>query len=288
MPDPIFIIGHWRSGTTYLHKLFSLDPEMYTPTLFDVALPDSCLTSYKFYKPIFRRTVPKLRPMDNVKMSIDEPQEDEYAYYRLTGFSPLERLIFPKTKGYFLLGYQSYLPQSEALVSWEQSVKTFLFKLYLKSGKPIVSKNPFNAMRILELQAMFPNAKFINITRDPFKVVPSTRFMFGIVQEQNALNTNHKYPSMEEVARVLKTFNEKIAEDSKKIRNGNFHQLKFEDLEKNPIEVMRTLYKNMGLEFSENFIVNISKFLEESSGYQKNSFELKKEDEDQISAILFA
>jgi hypothetical protein len=31
--DPVFILGHWRSGTTYLQKLLSLDSRHAYPTL---------------------------------------------------------------------------------------------------------------------------------------------------------------------------------------------------------------------------------------------------------------
>ena len=30
-PPPIFVIGHWRTGTTFLHDLFSVDPESRLP-----------------------------------------------------------------------------------------------------------------------------------------------------------------------------------------------------------------------------------------------------------------
>ena len=28
---PVFVIGHWRTGTTFLHDLFSVDPEPRLP-----------------------------------------------------------------------------------------------------------------------------------------------------------------------------------------------------------------------------------------------------------------
>ena len=37
--DPIFIIGHWRSGTTHLHNLFSQDPQFGSINFLQTALP---------------------------------------------------------------------------------------------------------------------------------------------------------------------------------------------------------------------------------------------------------
>ena len=108
--DPIFIIGHWRTGSTFLHQLMSLDPNLAAPTLFQVAVPDSFLVSYNYYKPIFKTMVGKHRPMDMVKLGMDEPQEDEYAIYRITDCSPLENIVFPKNRNYFLLREGDFMP----------------------------------------------------------------------------------------------------------------------------------------------------------------------------------
>ena len=40
---PVFILGHWRSGTTFLHKLLSLDARHAYPTLFQCIFPNCFL-----------------------------------------------------------------------------------------------------------------------------------------------------------------------------------------------------------------------------------------------------
>ena len=42
---PVFILGHWRQGTTHLHNLLSLDPQFAYPTLFQTLYPRSFLTT---------------------------------------------------------------------------------------------------------------------------------------------------------------------------------------------------------------------------------------------------
>src|SRR2546427_338717 len=37
--DPLFIIGHWRSGTTWLHELLTLDPRHNYPTTYECFFP---------------------------------------------------------------------------------------------------------------------------------------------------------------------------------------------------------------------------------------------------------
>jgi len=286
IPAPVFIIGHWRTGTTLLHKLMSLDPNLKAPTLFDVAIPEGFLSSYKFYKPIMQLMVSRHRPMDMVKMGIDEPQEDEYAIFRMTDFSPLERLIFPSAPGYFLLSCDSFLPEGEKKLEWEKSLLLFFKKLFYSSGKPIVSKNPFNSMRINELRKIFPEARFIHIYRHPFKVIPSTINMFTIVQHQNCLNNNGTKPTLLEVCEVFDKIMTVIRHDLNTVPHEFYQEIKFEDFEVDPIRSLKSLYQSLKLEYSDEFENKAEVYLSEVANYQKNEFHLTENEKNTISNTL--
>ena len=43
MPDPVFILGHWRSGTTLLHGLMAQDDQFAYPRIYQVSNPHSFL-----------------------------------------------------------------------------------------------------------------------------------------------------------------------------------------------------------------------------------------------------
>ncbi len=275
--NPIFIIGHWRTGSTLLHKLMSLDKELAVPTLFEVAEPDSFLTSYIYYKPVMKAMISKHRPMDNVILGMNEPQEDEYAVYRITDFSPLEKLVFPSEKKYFLSDLDSYLPD-EHLEEWEKSIQFFFKKLFFLKKRTIVSKNPFNSLRIRELMKMFPGARFIHITRHPYEVVPSTIHMWNIVQQQNVLNRNAHKPTIGEVSTVLTRMLDVIEEHKTLIPAGHFSEVRFENLEKDSIGEMKRIYSDLGLSFTPEFESAIISFGSEMDQYQKNIFILTDEE----------
>ncbi|MFZ4522884.1 MAG: sulfotransferase family protein [Bacteroidales bacterium] len=272
--DPIFIIGHWRTGSTFLHQLLSLDSNLCTPSLFQVAVPDSFLVSYPYYRPIFKQVVAEHRPMDQVKIGMDEPQEDEYAIYRMTDFSPLENLVFPKSTAYFLNNESRFLPPDDQLDKWKKEVLHFFKKLHFSSGKRIVSKNPFNSFRIKLLYKMFPQAKFINIVRDPFCVVPSTIHMWSILGKQNSLNTDGGLPEYKEVAGFLKRLTDKIEQDGKYFPSGTMAHIRFEELEANPAGVIRNVYRELGLPFTDTLEYRINEFMKQNSTFKKNVFSL--------------
>jgi hypothetical protein len=59
---PIFIIGHWRSGTTHLHNLMSQDPALGWVSMYQAVVPDFSLAGQSWLKPLLTRIVPADRP----------------------------------------------------------------------------------------------------------------------------------------------------------------------------------------------------------------------------------
>ena len=230
--------------------------------------------------------VSRHRPMDMVKMGIDEPQEDEYAIFRMDDYSPLERLIFPESLSYFLMTCDSFLPNDEKRSEWGHALLYFFKKLYFQSGKTIVSKNPFNSLRINELRKIFPEARFIHIYRHPFNVIPSTINMFDIVQRQNCLNKNIAKPTIAEVTKVFDHIMNVIRQDLSCLPPESYHEIKFEDFEADPILSLKSLYRSLKIEFSGEFGISVRNYLSELKTYKKNEFHLTDEEKNYISASL--
>ena len=99
--SPIFLLGHWRSGTTYLHNLFTVDNRFGFFSTFDAYLPGVILGYEKIMKPIVASSIPDKRPMDDVKMDADFPQEDEYAIGAFSPYSYYHGWCFPKNMDFY-------------------------------------------------------------------------------------------------------------------------------------------------------------------------------------------
>lgn len=76
---PIFIIGHWRSGTTYLHNLMTQDPTFGYLSMYQAVVPDCSLIGQNWLRQLLTQIMPIKRPMDNVLWPMEGPQEDEVA-----------------------------------------------------------------------------------------------------------------------------------------------------------------------------------------------------------------
>src|SRR5215203_2398792 len=179
---PVFIVGHWRSGTIYLHNLMSLDRRFCFPTISDVLRP------FDFYpspvEPISRslifRLLPPTRPMDDIPLAPHLPQEEEIATATMGALSFLNCFYFPgRLSEVFAKEVLFHGASADELSKWRESLRYFLTKLgALYPERSLLLKNPAHSARIPHLRALFPGAKFIHIHRHPFDVFRSTRKLY--------------------------------------------------------------------------------------------------------------
>jgi omega-hydroxy-beta-dihydromenaquinone-9 sulfotransferase len=283
--NPVFIVGHWRTGSTFLHQLLDIDPVLFAPKVFHVAQVDSFLVSKDFFEPKMSRIIGTKRPMDNVKIGFNEPQEDEYALLKLTNCSPLEDIIFPKGENYFLDNYEDFMPAKSEKENFVQAFSWFTTRLFIQSGKRIVFKNPFHSLRIPLLNEMFPEAKYIHIYRNPLAVAPSTINMWDIVAKENALKTGWHKPGAEEVAKFYMKLENSLREELAKMPENKYCQVKFEDFEQNPAQTVKNVYAKLGLDIKNDYENKINAYIRNLKNYKKNSYHTEQDEKNKIADI---
>ena len=200
---PIFILGHWRTGTTLLHELLILDCRFGYPNTYQCLDPNHFLLTEALFTRYLRFLVPAHRPMDNMKAGFDRPQEDEFALCMLGQPSPYLTIAFPNNPPQCqnFLDLENVSPG--ALRGWKRTLKQFLKQLTYKTGKRLVLKSPPHTARIKVLSAMFPDALFIHIVRDPYVVYPSTVNLWKTLYRTHGLQ-RPTFAGLEEL--VLTTF----------------------------------------------------------------------------------
>ena len=77
--DPLFILGHWRSGTTFVHNVFACDKHFGYTTTYQTVFPNLMLWGQPFFKKNMAFLMPDKRPTDNMELKVDLPQEEEFA-----------------------------------------------------------------------------------------------------------------------------------------------------------------------------------------------------------------
>ena len=62
--------------------------------------------------------------------------------------------------------------------------------------------------------------------------------------------------------------------DRHNIPDQDYHEVRFEDLDSNPMAVINDIYRGLGIEANEESMVNIARYIEEQKKYQKNTHRL--------------
>lgn len=76
---PVFILGHWRSGTTFVHNVLSCDKHFGYNTTYQTVFPHLMMFGQPFFKKNMSWLMPDKRPTDNMELAVDLPQEEEFA-----------------------------------------------------------------------------------------------------------------------------------------------------------------------------------------------------------------
>jgi omega-hydroxy-beta-dihydromenaquinone-9 sulfotransferase len=247
--DPVFIIGHWRSGTTYLVNLLAKDKQFSFFTIIQTYAPSIFLT----LKPLLEKTIklflPMKRPIDDMALGIDLPQEEEFAVANTIPYSILHMMAFPKNRNKYVKYGLFENPSDSWIKKWKEVYCYLLKKVtYMSGGKRLLLKSPNNTMRIKALLELFPNAKFIHIYRNPYKVCASTIRMYRIMFSVYTLQELAREEEAENFQIDLYTrFYRKFFEEKTFIKNGNLIEFKYEDFIKNPLQHLECIYSYLGL-----------------------------------------
>ena len=276
--DPVFIIGHWRTGTTLLHSMLSRDKQFGFVTNLETYCPHFFLSFRKLTQRFVDFALPETRPMDNVKMGSKETAEEEYALSAYDKYGFYNALIFPKNFAYYSR-YLSFKDCSEKEVQkWKKRYNYFLQKMTLKhNGKRLILKNPANTPRVKHLLAMFPNAKFIHTIRDPYYTFLSTLRFYRKVLPLFALQ---KWEDEKIKEGFIKNYNDMYSvfeKDRELIPKNNIIDVKYEDLTRNPLEIVEGTYETLEIgEFSK--VKNaIKKFVKTQANYKPNIHTISNE-----------
>ena len=272
--DPIFIIGHWRSGTTLLHELMMLDERFTTPNTYQCFAPGHFLVTESFFHRFGGWLLPNRRPIDNVKAGWDRPQEDEFALMNLGAPSPYRRIAFPHTSSVKPEALDITKLNQRDLGRWKKTLYSFLVRLSIKDNRRQVLKSPTHTARIKILLEMFPRAKFIHISRTPYAIFPSTRRLW---QALHATQSLQQKPDPRLDSYILSCFREMqtaFDRDKSTIPAEQYCSIRYEDLVENTIQCMGKVYNELDLDNFENMELALKAQDHELKNYQTNTYKL--------------
>jgi len=269
---PLFILGHWRSGTTLLHNLLARDKNFTYPTLFQVSNPHTFLYRERVISERLENAKLVKRPMDNVKVTPYSPGEDEFALSVLSLCSPVMGWSFPRQEEH----YDRYLTFQEVpkddILCWKEAFIFFLKKLTWRQDRPILLKSPAHTARVNLLLELFPDARFIHVHRNPYTVFQSTRWLYRKGVPLSHLQRPDKKRFEEG---ILRRYNEMYAaffKNRELIPKRQFYEVGFEQLEKNMLDQIAKMYEHLGIPGFRDAEPALQSYAESVANYKKNVY----------------
>lgn len=267
--EPVFIIANPRSGTTYLHRLMSLDEKRFTYTrfLYTFQMTVSFVRFTAFFRwmdertgNLIRKTIDRLDRKvwggwDEVhEMGFDKAEEDEQVFAQAL-MSPGIYIPFP----YLHLIHDNKFLDSEpkevrrsVMDFYESSIRRFVFAT--GKHKTYLAKNVMSTGRFKSLMERFPDARIIYIVRHPYQALPSFVSMCSAMYSWHSPEMPDDAPAKKAWAQLGIDFYKYSREMKSDIPAAQFIELKYDDLIRNPQEEVLKIYRHFGWQPDEVFL----------------------------------
>ncbi len=251
-PEPVFVLGHWRTGTTHLLNLLAQDPQFGCLTTFQAMVPGFCLMASGRGKRWLARSLAKSHPtreIDNMPLDLEAPQEEAFALANLTPSASLHVFTLPRQgleifERYGLLEGLSAAERRE----WVQTYVGVLRKAtFAAQGRRLVLKDPANTGRMRALLELFPRARFVHIVRDPHRVLPSTVGIYRVVLAKAMLQRVSDAEIEELVLAIYERLMKKYLAERALVPSGQLAEVRYEELEERPLAELERIYGELAL-----------------------------------------
>jgi hypothetical protein len=237
---PIFITGLPRSGTTFLHRMIALDPNHYGIPLWKMLRP--------FNQPgaIDLRRIKASWELMNCQqffhgikqkhfLRIDEPEEDIWMM-GLTLQSPIFWILMP------VASYMEWLLGQDRSQCYREYTELLKAQQNKQPGKRLVLKAPDHMAHLDLLISNVPNARIIQLHRDPVECVISLSSLVYSTQSASSRGIN---PTrlVEVNCRMVKHYlrsNEQLRKNP--AISNKILDIQYEELIQSPLAVVKRIY----------------------------------------------
>lgn len=278
-PEPLFLLGFWRSGTTLLHNLLATDPRWGFVTTYQAAMPDVFLAGRRRIRRLLASQLPETRGIDNIPVDFAMPQEEEIALMCASARSPYLSLNFPRTADAALayLFPRERLPPREQR-RWQNEYRRLLQAASLNmDGRPLLLKSPSNTARISALLELFPAARFVYIQRNPYDTLRSYIHLLRLMNHWHALQRADFHQLLRRQVQIYRRMAQTYLQQRRLIPPGRLVEIRYETLEQNQIGTIRHIYDTLALDGYETFAPRLSQYAASIAGFQKNPSHISDE-----------
>lgn len=267
---PVFILGMWRSGTTFLHELLATNKTLLAPNTWQ------CMNSsmHLLNAPPVGKTF--TRPMDGFSVSAESPQEDEFAmlaqgipsvyraFFDPRRFPELERWLQPEA--WLELRAQDWWPR------W----RSFLASVQKGHDQRLLLKSPNHSFRATAILREMPQASLVWVLRDPREVFFSNVKMWKAMIERYALWTLEEAALNSQLnhflVSALRLSSQTLLDVAAKVPRTQLAVVRYEDVVDHPADIVKNISERLRLPWQSVDSEALAKVVSEASSLPRASY----------------
>ncbi len=247
--DPVFVVGTGRSGTSILHELLSLDPTNRTPRTWELLHPGEALGA----------DVATIRRLGHEVHAFWAELQPAYAsMHHNHGEEPNECIFATMLEflsdqwggTYEVPTYSAYLVGADQTEAYRYHRRVLQTLQRRARAERWVLKAPSHLGQLRTLFAVYPDARVVQIHRDPLKSVGSTISLMGTIRsmrcERVDVDALAPWISMGYAMMLDDTIAARAAGD---VPAAQFVDVRYADLVTDPVRTIRRVYDRLGIAF---------------------------------------
>lgn len=266
--QPLFILGVPRSGTTFMHRLFSEDRQFTTTKTWELIFAPTVVQKLFWLgvgrldhwlgTPMYRLLLfveSKLFAKTNQihKTSFFEPEEDEFFLIHTFDSATLY-FLFPDRQAFWKFCYfderVSREQRQKIMTYYKNCIRKHLY--VFGRDKTYMTKNPSMCSKIRSTYETFPDSRVICLVRTPYQSVPSVINLFRhLFKQANGDGDIENIKSLGmEVASYFYDYPMKALAG---YPENQWKIVMFNDLITSPLNTTRRVYDALGYTISDEF-----------------------------------
>ncbi len=283
--QPVFIIAPPRSGTTFLQKMLAQNREAFAPVLmYQTIFPSIFLQKIILGIAGLGRHRDSFLGLlitwmerrffggwDNMhKMRLAQPEEDD-GFFVYTFVTEAIYLLFPYVRLLWGAGFADDLPEPERRRLMRYYRSCLQRHLYLHGkNKILLSKATQLSGSVLSLRKEFPDARIINILRNPAESIASHVSVFYPVWKWVNPSLQKKSQESLEYAELAAAWFRHLEEKDGRADRRRYLRILYRDLVSRPAETVRSIYRHFRIPLSPGASAAITRNAKKSREYKSS------------------
>ncbi|MBT8467899.1 MAG: sulfotransferase [Deltaproteobacteria bacterium] len=251
LPTPVFVLGLFRSGTTVLHRLLGEDPDNRT------------LPHWESFDPVHTPEGPerRQRKLTNTLMLADILSPSIRAIHPMDAYQTDEcRGMFTNVfrtpqfnVQYRVGGYLDWLLAQDATIAYRQHRRQLqLVQYHRPYGTRFILKDPTHTFFVKEILAVFPDARFVFIHRNPIETLSSICSLHAYARSVFSTDVEAKSIGAELSDSYMTRLLEPAVAAVDRLPAGRVAHVRAPDLSRDPVGTIADAYRTLGMDLGND------------------------------------